>query len=307
MGTLPVLDQYGHAALCCGADGSALIPASEGSPVLMCPRCGHRTDAPGAGVLGDGFDVIHRQWGLRGDPHAWRTLRDLLGATPTPVTPEAVRAAYVEGLSQLIGADLDSSGDHQVYCDDLDHGGMSGGVVDLDWWRTKGVPLLVDRAIDRRPPVPHGAAPDNITNSSPTRGLRAAVVGIMAWLVILAIPATLLGSGGWLLYQRGYGTRVRATVLSCDAIDEFRRVGRHLPTDCVAEWVIDGQTVVGGFDGGNGPSDIGKTVDVTVRGNTAYSRSLVLPALLIALGLPFLVIPLAALRRAMKRRRGHPR
>lgn len=288
----------------------------------MCPRCGHRTDALGTGVLDDGFDVIHRQWGLRGDPHAWRALRDLLGAVPTPAAPETVRAAYVEGLAQVVGVNIDSSADHQVVRRDLDHGGMSGGVVDLDWWRVKGVPLLVDRAIDRRPPAvqtPAGQTPegqitaDSITegktttataaSSSRPRRVRAVGGAIAAWLLVFAIPATLLGGGSWLLYQRAYGTRVHATVLSCDDADQFRRVGPDLPTDCVAEWTIGGETVVGGFEGGSGESDVGKTVDATVRGTTAYSRSLGLPVLLIALGLPFLIIPAVARRSLFRRDR----
>jgi len=41
----------------------------------------------------------------------------------------------------------------------------------------------------------------------------------------------------------------------------------------------------------HGASDVGKTVAATVRSDTAYSRSLVLPIVLIGLGLPFLLIP----------------
>ena len=151
VGELPGVDRYGLSALCCAADGSGLEPVTGESSVLACPRCGHRTDRPGDGVLGDGFDVVHRQWGLRGDPHAWSALRDLVGSTPTPATVEAVRAAFVDGLARVVGVDIDASDAPRVRREELDHGGMSGGQVDLDFWRVKGVPLLVDRAVARAP------------------------------------------------------------------------------------------------------------------------------------------------------------
>ena len=57
-------------AYCCGTNGAFL--QAEVTGVQVCGACGLRTDAPGTGLLGDGFDVVHRQWGLRGDPHVWR-------------------------------------------------------------------------------------------------------------------------------------------------------------------------------------------------------------------------------------------
>ncbi len=145
------LDGYGFAAYHCAQDPCALDVVSEDGPVLQCPTCGHRTDEPGRGLLDDGFDIVHRQWGARGDPHAWRALRDLVGTTATPSNPAATRQAFVDGLRQVAGFDLDTAVEHYQYRRDLDHGGMSGGNVDIEWWRDKGVPLLVDRAISRRP------------------------------------------------------------------------------------------------------------------------------------------------------------
>ena len=122
-------------------------------------------------------------------------------------------------------------------------------------------------------------------------------MGILVWAVLLAIPAALVGGGGWLLYQRTSGTRVQATVLDCDL-----RIGKSSRDDCTATWTIDGEVFVGVFTGGNGGSDVGKTVDATVRGDTAYSRSLVLPTILIALGLPFLALPVLSVRSRLKAR-----
>jgi hypothetical protein len=87
-----------------------------------------------------------RQWRLRGDPHVWNALRDRLAGTPTPDGADAVRAAYVAAFNELVGIDLDTEPEKQVFRKELDHGGMSGGSVDLGWWRAKGMPLLVERA-----------------------------------------------------------------------------------------------------------------------------------------------------------------
>jgi len=140
------LDQYGFPAYHCAADGGVMQPIPGSPGAFACLTCGLRTDAPGTGMLVDGFDVVHHQWGLRGDPHVWRTLRDRLAETPTPHGHDAVRAAFVEAFNDVAGVDVDAEPEQRVYRKELDHGGMSGGTVDLAWWRTKGLPLLVERA-----------------------------------------------------------------------------------------------------------------------------------------------------------------
>jgi hypothetical protein len=150
------------------------------------------------------------------------------------------------------------------------------------------------------PPTTPGTTPGTTSIAAAPRQSR--IVGILVWAVLLAIPAALVGGGGWLLYQRTSGTRVQATVLDCDL--SGGRVGgaSTYRQDCTASWTIDGELVVGVFSGGNGESDVGKTVEATVRGDTAYSRSLRLPVVLIALGLPFLALPVIAIRSRLKAR-----
>ncbi|MEO5842204.1 MAG: hypothetical protein ABIQ73_24685 [Acidimicrobiales bacterium] len=302
MGGLSAPDQYGLPAYCCAADGHVLESIAGMNDVLCCPVCGHRSDEPGNGVLGDAFDIVHRQWGLRGDPHAWRAMRNLLATIPTPPDRDAVRDRFVDGLRQVAHIDIDQLDGQPVYREHLDHGGMSGGVVNVEWWRTKGIPLLVDRAVSRRAAAPGATDPPHAA----PRSVRSVATGVGVWALVLAIPIALIGSGGWLLYQRAIGTRVKATVLTCDSSGNFRRYGTTFRTDCVAQWTIDGRVIIGGFDGGNGSSDVGKQVDATVRGGTAYSRSLGLPILLIAFGLPFLVIPFFAIKRRIVDHRNNP-
>lgn len=145
-----VVDEFGSHGLehasCGAATGwvTAMVPAPDG--VLACQACRYRADAPPSGTLADCFDLRHRQWGLRGDPHVWGLLRERLSdaATPTDV-PGALHDAF----AAVTGVDLRSDGAEHVYRDDLDHGGMSGGMVSLEWWRHKGLPLMAQRATRR--------------------------------------------------------------------------------------------------------------------------------------------------------------
>lgn len=97
-------------------------------------------------TLADAFDHDPHQWGLRGDVHVWSAMRERLAGVPVPEGAHAVRSAYVEAFNAVVGVDLYSSPEETVRRPELDHGGMSGGMVDLRWWRATGIPLLLDRA-----------------------------------------------------------------------------------------------------------------------------------------------------------------
>ena len=96
----------------------------------------------------------------------------------------------------------------------------------------------------------------------------------------------MIGSGIFLLVQRQVGPRASATVADCVTSG----AGRYMSVHCTGSWVVGGSlldgghVVVGTIDGAD-TGDIGKTIDVTLRGDTAYSRGLNLPLLLIGLGL----------------------
>lgn len=143
---------------------------------------------------------------------------------------------------------------------------------------------------------------DSSPDTAPSPGSR--ITGVVVWAVLLAIPAALIGGGAWLIHQRYAGVQVEVTVLACETSGSWRRYGSTVREDCAAEWREDGRTVIGGFVGGNGEPDVGRTVDATVRDGTAYSRSWVLPSILIGLGAPFLVPVVGGVRRAVTRDRG---
>jgi hypothetical protein len=103
---------------------------------------------------------------------------------------------------------------------------------------------------------------------------------------MVLMSAVLLVPGIFFLVQRETGTRATATIDSC----ETTGAGRYADTECSGSWIVggsllEGGSVVVGTIQGAGDGDVGKTMDVTVAGDQAYSRDLKLPALLIGFGL----------------------
>ena len=125
---------------------------------------------------------------------------------------------------------------------------------------------------------------------------KLSVGKLLVYFCIVAVPVMFIGPGLWLLGQRAIGTPVQAKVLAC----QEHTVGRSYAEYCQARWVIDRRTVEGDIEG-SGSDDVGHTISATVRGDTAYSRALTLPLLLIGLGLPFLILTIRYLRTTAKR------
>jgi hypothetical protein len=96
--------------------------------------------------LADLFDPEPARWGLRGDPYVWRAMRDhLAGAYLPPSVGEVMRMLYT-AFERVVAVDLETSAEPSVYRAEFAHGGMSSGYVSLDAWRTRLMPLLIDRA-----------------------------------------------------------------------------------------------------------------------------------------------------------------
>ena len=116
------------------------------------------------------------------------------------------------------------------------------------------------------------------------------------WATVIAtlvIAAGLIAPGIFLLVQRATGTRAEATVGDC----VVRGAGtKYRTVHCTGSWIIGGSLLEGGHVvvgtvNGVDTDSVGKTIDVTLRGDTAYSRGLTLPLMLIGFGL----IPVAVL------------
>ena len=117
------------------------------------------------------------------------------------------------------------------------------------------------------------------------------------------IAASMVGAGVFLLVQRETGPRAVATVGACVTTGS----GRYRKVYCTGTWVVGGPLVGGGhvvygtIDGVDMDA-VGKKIDVTLRGDTAYSRGLALPLLLIGLGLVPAAGTVLFVRTALRRR-----
>ena len=96
------------------------------------------------------FDPEPEQWGLRGDPYAWRALRKHLAKVAFPDNPNEAKVVLRAGFDEVVGVALYARDcPDKVERPNWDHGDMSGGFVDLQGWRTKLMPLLEERVAER--------------------------------------------------------------------------------------------------------------------------------------------------------------
>ncbi len=96
--------------------------------------------------IGDLFEPEPARWGLRGDPRAWRALKEKLTGTPLPATVEETKGVLLAAFKSVVGVELlDTSAPERVFCEALAHAGMSTGWVHLVTWREVLLPLLLER------------------------------------------------------------------------------------------------------------------------------------------------------------------
>jgi hypothetical protein len=108
----------------------------------------------------------------------------------------------------------------------------------------------------------------------------------MRGLIVLGVLGGLaiVGAGIVDLVQDETGTRVEATVTECHGLDTT-----STNVTCTGTWVVGGSVpgtghvVVGDISGAH-DKDVGKTLPVTIRGGTAYTRGLLLPLILLGVG-----------------------
>lgn len=98
------------------------------------------------------------QWGLRGDPFLWDALGWHLSNQNSEAIPRTEKTAISEierGLENLTGG-LFFSGAEEVNIGWLPKGGMSGGTIHIGTWRTKLIPLILQR-IEEAAQKPQGS------------------------------------------------------------------------------------------------------------------------------------------------------
>jgi hypothetical protein len=96
--------------------------------------------------VGDLFEPEPATWGLRGDPHVWRALRQHLSGRNLPTSTQQLVDLLNAAFEELVGVDVRSDAAPSVYREQFAHGGMSSGMVSLDMWREQLMPTLMERA-----------------------------------------------------------------------------------------------------------------------------------------------------------------
>jgi len=89
------------------------------------------------------FHLEPGQWGLRGDPHLWRELRQVFEVLQLPDSPAAMEALLHHLYLNLAG-EAPIAG-RQPFVARYASGGMSSGHVAASFWLEKGFPLLKSR------------------------------------------------------------------------------------------------------------------------------------------------------------------
>jgi len=95
------------------------------------------------------FDPEPQTWGLRGDPYLWRALCEHLRETDIPEDADATASLLHTAFREVTDVDLASATAPSVYLEQHGHGGMSSGMIHLDTWRQRLLPLLTERAVTR--------------------------------------------------------------------------------------------------------------------------------------------------------------
>ncbi|WP_280841097.1 hypothetical protein [Micromonospora sp. A200] len=96
--------------------------------------------------MNDLFDPEPATWGLRGDPYVWAALRKHLSGKDIPASIDEVVALLHAAFGELLGLDLVTEPASSMYRKQYAHGGMSSGMINLDAWRQRLIPLLTERA-----------------------------------------------------------------------------------------------------------------------------------------------------------------
>lgn len=83
------------------------------------------------------------KWGLRGDPYFWNELQSYYSKIELPYSSEQLEKDIHKLFFEYTGQDINSV--PMAKAPNLNHGGMSGGLLSCKFWIGKGIPLLKER------------------------------------------------------------------------------------------------------------------------------------------------------------------
>jgi DivIVA domain-containing protein len=114
------------------------------------------------------------------------------------------------------------------------------------------------------------AAPDGFRGHTGTRSKPRRVEWALLPLAILGAVLSLVAFGIGVYDVEGYrvGTPTTATVLDC-----HRNGNKHTPVYCTGQWSLGGKSYTGRIEGNSKGYHAGSSLDVRVRGGSAYTAT----------------------------------
>jgi hypothetical protein len=89
------------------------------------------------------FQMKPEQWGLRGDYFLWNEMQEYMSTAEPPQTNDEFENLFYKTFKELVGEDLEAEKTYRV--EKYAHGGVSGGMIDGNFWKSKAWPLLSKR------------------------------------------------------------------------------------------------------------------------------------------------------------------
>lgn len=84
-------------------------------------------------------------WGLRGHPYLWEDFKNNLETIDWSASENELKNILEELFEKLTGVPL--SHDDHIFIEKYCHGGMSGGYIDVPYWRDNHIPMILKRFI----------------------------------------------------------------------------------------------------------------------------------------------------------------
>lgn len=88
------------------------------------------------------MQIKPKQWGLRGDPHLWDEISEHLQHEEVPKDQKDIEAIIVRCIEDITGCSIENTS--EVFVERYSQGGMSSGVVSIDFWLNKALPFLIE-------------------------------------------------------------------------------------------------------------------------------------------------------------------
>lgn len=92
--------------------------------------------------VSDIFNEKPKQWGLNGDPYLWEELKQSLSDIVLPYSEFKFENKIVREFHKKVGSSLFSS--KPVFVERYSNGGESSGYIDVETWRNKLIPKLIN-------------------------------------------------------------------------------------------------------------------------------------------------------------------